>query len=70
VLARLGRRAEAEPVARSAVALAETTDFLNVHADALRDLAEVLGPAGGADAAAEARDLYARKGNVVSGTRL
>jgi hypothetical protein len=56
------------------VGVAERAGFLNVHADALRDLAEVLDgagdPEGAAAAAAAALDLYRRKGNVVSAQRV
>jgi tetratricopeptide (TPR) repeat protein len=73
VLARIGRSEEGETLAREAVALAEQTDFLVVHGDALVDLAEVLRLAGRATEAAPAlRDairLYDRKGNVVSSRR-
>ena len=69
--ARLGHfigRFRAEAVARAA-----ETDFLVVHGDALRDLAEVLRLAGREDAAgpvvAEAVVLYRRKGNVVAAER-
>jgi hypothetical protein len=57
-------------VAREAVALAGTTDALNLHGDALMALAEVLRIVGRSDQATEAAqqalDCYARKGNVVS----
>ena len=67
VLARRGELDEGEQLAREAVALAEQTDMLNVHADALLDLAEVL-TLGGQDARTEldrALALYERKGNLV-----
>jgi tetratricopeptide (TPR) repeat protein len=67
VLARRGEYHEGERLAREAVALAAETDMLNVHADALLDLAEVLALAG-QDARAEleqALALYERKGNLV-----
>jgi tetratricopeptide (TPR) repeat protein len=55
-------------LAESAVALAATTDALNLHADALTNLAEVLHAAGRIDEATErnheAVSLYERKGNV------
>ena len=54
VLARRGELEEGERLAREAVALAEETDMLNAHADALLDLAEVLALAG-QDARARAR---------------
>ena len=72
-LARKGRKRKAEALAREAVALANQTDFLNFHAGALIDLAEVLRLAGrqadAAAAAAEAVELYGRKGNSVAGER-
>ena len=46
LLARRGELEEGERLAREAVALAEETDMLNVHGDALLDLAEVLALAG------------------------
>jgi tetratricopeptide (TPR) repeat protein len=73
-LARRGRHAEAEELARAAVAIAETTDILNNRADAYADLAEVLALAGKADEATEALrealDRYTRKGNVVMSRRI
>ena len=62
---------EGELLAREAVALADETDMLNAHADALIDLAEVLALAG-QDARAEldgALALYERKGNLVMAER-
>ena len=52
VLARRGDHAEAERLAREAVAIAESTDFLNEQADTYADLAEVLSVAGRAQEAA------------------
>ena len=73
VLARRGRLEEAEKLAREAVELAESTDFINMHADSLVDLAEVLRLAGrlheGAAALGQALELYERKGNLVSADR-
>ena len=72
VLAQLGRRDEAEQLARGAVELAGQTDFLILRADALVDLVDVLRKNGGdASAAAvqEAIQLYERKGNVVSAAK-
>ena len=70
VAARQGDRARAEEFAHEAVARAERTDGLNLLADALADLAEVLSLAGcdeaAADAASRARRLYRRKGNVAA----
>ena len=70
-LARRGDLEEGEQLAREAVALAEETDMLNAHADALIDLAEVLALAG-RDATPEldrALALYERKGNLVMAER-
>jgi tetratricopeptide (TPR) repeat protein len=71
VLARRGELEEGERLAREAVALAEETDMLNAHADALVDLAEVFELAG-QDSRAEleqALALYERKGNLVMAER-
>jgi tetratricopeptide (TPR) repeat protein len=72
-LARLGRSVEAEHLAREAVALAEQTDFLIVHGDALSDVAEILLRAGRSAEAGpvveEALALYAAKGSVASAAR-
>jgi class 3 adenylate cyclase/tetratricopeptide (TPR) repeat protein len=71
VLARRGELEEGERLAREAVALAAETDMLNVHGDALLDLAEVLALAG-KDARPEleqALALYERKGNLVMAER-
>jgi tetratricopeptide (TPR) repeat protein len=69
-LSGLGRADEAEVVAREAVTLAEETDFLVVHGDALTTLGEVLRLAGRADESVplveQAIRLYEQKGNVVS----
>jgi tetratricopeptide (TPR) repeat protein len=66
LLARRRSFAEAEALAREAVALSEPTDTLRYKGDALMDLAEVLALAGRADEAAAtvlgARELYERKG--------
>jgi DNA-binding SARP family transcriptional activator len=74
VLARVGGIAEAEGLAREAVALARTTDFLVMWGDALADLAEVLRHAGRPGEAVplleEALQLYERKGNTVSAGRV
>jgi class 3 adenylate cyclase/tetratricopeptide (TPR) repeat protein len=73
-LAKKGDLEQAELLAREAVALAEETDGLNLHGDALLDLAELLRAAGrpsDAVAAAErALALYERKGNLVSAARV
>jgi tetratricopeptide (TPR) repeat protein len=69
-LAGLGQLDEAARIAREAVTLAATTDALNLHGDALMTVAKVLRVAGqpdqAADAAQQALDRYARKGNLVS----
>ena len=68
-----GRTAEAEELARAAVAVVEETDLLDLHGDALLDLAEVLRLAG---REAEAREeaeralaVYERKRNTVAAGR-
>jgi class 3 adenylate cyclase/tetratricopeptide (TPR) repeat protein len=74
VLARRGERAEAERIAREAVALAGETDMLNWHGNALADLAEVYALAGRAGESRtqleQALAFYERKGNVVAGARV
>ena len=73
LLARRGDGERAEPLALEAVALAEKTDALNLHAEALGSLAEVLATSGErtrAEAALlESADLYAAKENAVSEAR-
>ena len=73
VLARRGEHAEAERLAREAVAIGEGTDLLDGQGDAHADLAEVLflgGKAGEAAAALEqALGRYERKGNLVMAGR-
>ena len=68
VHARRGQHADAERLAREAVAIVEQTDGLNMQGDALCDLAEVLAAAGSADEAAavlaQASERYERKHNV------
>ena len=65
---------EAYALATEAVRLAERTDFLTIHADALVDLAEVQRQGGYGDEAeaslAEALELFERKGDVASLARL
>jgi Flp pilus assembly protein TadD len=65
---------EAHALAAEAVRLAERTDFLTIHAEALVDLAEVLRRGGRADEAdaalAEALELFERKGDVASLARV
>ena len=73
LLARQGH-ADAESVAREAVALADTTDFLELRGDCRVALADVLRRAGHEDGAAEALGealaLYEQKGNIVSAERV
>ena len=68
MLADDGRHAEAAELASAAVALAAQTDLLSQHADALLDLAHVLGAAGLFSEArvsvSQALDLYQIKGNL------
>src|SRR5262249_7633790 len=74
ILAAQGRIDEAEELARQAVTIGESTDFLNTHADALVALAEIRGRAGRGEeasaAAAEALALCERKGNRVVADRI
>jgi class 3 adenylate cyclase/tetratricopeptide (TPR) repeat protein len=68
IRAAAGEPAAAEVPAREAVELAAPTDFLDLQATALLALARVLRAAGSSEAAhaaAEARAVYERKGNVV-----
>jgi tetratricopeptide (TPR) repeat protein len=71
---RAGEMAGGEGLAREAVELAATTDFLALQAIAALGLAEVLRAAGQTDEAsqwaAEAREAYERKGNLVAVKRL
>jgi class 3 adenylate cyclase/tetratricopeptide (TPR) repeat protein len=73
VLVRQGATEEALRLGREAVAIAERTDFLSSHGDALLDLADVLTWAGRLDdarrAAVDALDCYERKGDDVSAVR-
>jgi tetratricopeptide (TPR) repeat protein len=70
VRAREARYAEAEELAREAVATISDSDAIVMQADALADLAEVLRLGGRYEEAVavltEAADLYERKGNRVS----
>ena len=63
-----GQHAEAEALAREAVAIMEPTDALNIQGDALCDLAEVLHAAGrdeeAAGALGQALERYERKINL------
>ncbi len=73
VLARRGEHAEAERLAREAVAIGDGTDRLDPQGDAYADRAEVLLLAGKAEEAAaalaQALARYERKGNLVSAGR-
>jgi predicted ATPase/class 3 adenylate cyclase len=70
VLARRGELEAAEALAREGVEIADTTDSLEMQADALLDLAEVLRFAGRHEETApiveDARRRYELKGNLVS----
>jgi tetratricopeptide (TPR) repeat protein len=74
VLARRGEHAEAERLAREAVAIAAETEMLNAHADADADLGEVLMLAGDLHHAAQeferALSRYERKENLVMAGRM
>ena len=73
ILARAGQLIEAESLARSAVALARTTDALLMQADTTRELAAVLWLAGRPEESRRSIDgaigLYDAKGDVVSAAR-
>src|SRR6266508_777800 len=73
VLARRGDDADAERLARDAVALSDSTDMLVCRADARLDLAEVLTLAGrreqATEALAAAEALYAEKGHLIGVAR-
>jgi hypothetical protein len=68
ILADRGHHRKAEALARSAADLAAQTDLLNHRADIMLELPHVLAAAGQAaearSAAAQALDLYQRKGNL------
>jgi tetratricopeptide (TPR) repeat protein len=72
-LARRGLFGEAEAIAAEAVHLVAATDYLDLHADALLSLSEVLRladrPMDAASTVRQALDLYRRKGNIVSEAR-
>jgi tetratricopeptide (TPR) repeat protein len=74
VLARRGELDEAERLGREATAISSGTDFLDLHAHAVADLAQVLQLAGKHDESAaalqEAISLYERKGNVAAAALL
>jgi ATP/maltotriose-dependent transcriptional regulator MalT len=73
ILARAGRMAEAESLARSAVELSQGSDAPQMQADSLSELATVLVHAGRLDearqAVAAAVSIYRGKGDVVSAAR-
>jgi tetratricopeptide (TPR) repeat protein len=73
VFARRGELADAERIAREAVALCEGTDMLFAQGDTYADLAEVLSLAGrpkeAAEALEQALERYERKGNLVLAER-
>jgi class 3 adenylate cyclase/DNA-binding SARP family transcriptional activator len=73
LLARDGRFAEAETLARRALVLVLRTDQLNRQGDVLLELAEVLALAGRVEEAVavarEAGETFERKGNLVSAER-
>jgi class 3 adenylate cyclase len=72
-LAWRGNAERGQALTSEAVALAEGTDFLNLRADALVGLLEVLHLAGSHDAgpvAQSALELYTRKGNAVAASQL
>jgi class 3 adenylate cyclase len=72
VMGRKGEFESADMLAREAVAFAAESDFLNSHADALVDQAEVLRLAGRREDASSAVEsaigLYEQKANVLSAT--
>ena len=72
-LARWGRHDEAEALATEAVRIVAATDYLDLHADALFGMAEVLRLAerssDAASALREALELCKRKGNLVRATQ-
>jgi tetratricopeptide (TPR) repeat protein len=74
IVARRGDAADGERLAREAVALAAPTDYLDRHAQASAALGDVLVLAGrpreAATAYEEAVQVYGRKGNVVSASRV
>jgi class 3 adenylate cyclase/tetratricopeptide (TPR) repeat protein len=74
VLARRGDVEAAERLAREATARAARTDYLDLRAQAIADLAEVLRLAGRAEESAaavqEAIRLYEQKGNIAAAARL
>jgi class 3 adenylate cyclase/tetratricopeptide (TPR) repeat protein len=73
VCARRGEHAEAERLAREAVAICDGTEMLDAQGDVYADLGEVLSLAGRVEEAAESLEQalarYERKGNVVMAAR-
>ena len=73
ILAREGHCAQAEALAREAIALAEPTDLLSHRGDAMLDLAEVLGTCGHTDESQRAvqtgLSLYEQKDNAIGAAR-
>jgi len=73
ILSRAGDVEQAEQLAREAIPFGERTDYIDIHADALRALAEVLAAAGKPEkarvAAQQALELHERKGNAASAAR-
>jgi hypothetical protein len=73
LLARRGELEQAKRLAREATAMAERTDYLELRAEALVALAEVLqiadSPKESASALEKAIRLYEQKGNVVAAKR-
>jgi class 3 adenylate cyclase/tetratricopeptide (TPR) repeat protein len=73
VLARKGELDEAERLGREAVAIASATDIVDLRAQALADLGDVLRladrPKGSQEALEEAIRLYEAKGNLVGAER-
>jgi hypothetical protein len=72
LLARRGDLGAGERLAREAVALAEQSDFLTAHGDALMDLASVLllqgRTAEAASTTGDSVELYEARGNAVAAT--
>ena len=73
VLAARGAPAEAERLARAAIAIGEETDLVDARGDSYADLAEVLAlggkPDDAVDALGDAVANYTRKGNLVATQR-
>jgi len=73
VLARRGEHAEAQRIAREAVAIGANTDLLDMQGNAYADLAEVLALGGSSDGAAaaleQALERYERKENLIMAER-